>query len=218
MLRKKCVFALCLIQAVSFYLRGENLISNSGCEVDNNKDNIADGWKIRKGKDFPDNWCMEDTRGAVKLDKEVCHSGIYSHCYVSPKRIEKKEVEEDAWDWKRWNQLQGASSYYAVPLISPEFKVRENERYKLGAWIKVENISSFHVKIIWINTKGEPVWRGQLLSYPGEVQMPTCDWGFWTINVTVPSGMSGCRLDYVIREGETDGKFWTDDVSAELIQ
>lgn len=203
----------CSAQMSACYANENNLILNPGCEMDIDKNNIADKWQIGKSGDFPANWHMKDTQGIVKLDYKIAHNGKCSMTYISPIRKEKKIDETDAWDWNKWKEQE--STYWVVPFISPEFKVNAGNKYRLSMWVKAENMMSLHIKVIWIDTAGKPVWRGKYLAFPREQKLSTYNWELWSAIVIAPPGMVRCRMDCVINEGETNGRVWIDDASAE---
>jgi len=196
----------------------ENLVPNPGCETNTGNKNTADNWIMGTDIKFPAHWDMKQSKGIVKLDSIVVHGGKYSQSYTSPKRIEKDLSEADAWNWNKWHQIHNSSVYWTVPFSSPEFNVKKGDKYRLSAWVKAENMISLHIKVIWINTDGKPVWKGDVLVFPREQKMSTYDWEEWSVVVSPPTGMVKCRLDYVLNEGESDGKIWTDDISVKLVK
>lgn len=215
--------ALCASPCAGAPAAAENLVQNPGFERDEDGDGHPDGWFAAGSKTHPANWHCQRAKGKALLSPDA-HSGRSSLCYATAKpNAWRPEPTDHTWNFAAWHaarQNPRTRFYYSAPVVSKEFRITYPKVYRVSAWVKAENIAGLHVKFIGVSSKGQPAWFPPALRTPEGLTGKTGTWGWekWSKPIIANRGLGWKgRIEVWLRENQTEGKFWIDDVTVEEV-
>jgi len=225
----KILFIFSSIFIISSFLSAENLVWNSSCEIDNDRDGMPDGWQrgvdIDKERPFQV-YNPYPVEGIVKQVKGISHNGECSIGYYS-KNYGKgnEEMRVENWfDFTYWekNFSLPKTDTCAVVLLSPFFPFESGKKYHISLWTKGVNASDLLIHIATYNEKKECISAySYWLRVPGQAgafKSGTWDWEEWSneIKVGIKDAKYG-RIFAWYREWGENQSFYLDDLFVEEI-